>query len=280
MQHFDHRLFELTPIESLFSSGSYGNGTATFTVHRAGMYTVLYADKGAGRHSVDFNEHVIHPGAFLFIGPRQVMQFDRSRSYGGYLLRFSADFIHPLGKREEVKAIACLFDHAKGAVAIDARRHRDIITFFELVKREIDHAKDAVHSEIIRASLELMLLHTARLVTPPSREENNAGFEYFRLFRRMLSDEVELGRNALDYAHHIGISYKYLNDLCKKYAGLTAKEMIDGELLSESKRKLILEGHSVSSVARELGFDDTSNFRKYFRKFTGTTPGEFRTRVG
>jgi AraC-like DNA-binding protein len=271
-------LFELTPLETVFEQGKYAGGIDPFSVHRTGAYLVLHTDKGAGHHTVDLERYTLHPGAFLFIGPRQIMQFDTRRSYGGHLLRFSADFLHPLGKSEEIIALTRLFNNGTTTSSLDGRRHREIITFFDLIQKELLHSRDAFSNAIVRSALDLMLLHAARLVSQKSTviDPSEAGFVHYRRFRALLDQQVDASRNAVDFASQLGISYKYLNDLCKLHAGTTAKELIDDGRIAEAKRLLVRDRMSVRDTAQCLGFDDPSNFRKYFRKLTGVTPGAFR----
>lgn len=270
--------FQLTRLEELLSKGQGSSGIDLFTVHRAEKYMVHYVDKGAGKHTVDLHEYTMHPGAFLFIGPRQILRYDPSRSYGGFLIEFSEDFLFggdaPVNKR----SIAHLFDHHDGTTSLDARRHRELITFFELVLKEYQHGYDALRTDILRSSLSLLLLQANRLIAQQSIEagKTNSGYHHYQSFRKRLSEEVGGSRNASDFAREIGITYKYLNDLCKLYAGSTAKDIIDGERIAEAQRLLVREQLSVREAALHVGFTDVSNFRKYFKKFTGHTPGEFK----
>lgn len=270
--------FQLTRLEELLSKGQNTSGVDLFTVHRAEKYMVHYVDKGAGKHTVDLHEYPMHPGAFLFIGPRQILRYDPSRSYGGFLIEFSEDFLFAGDTPVNKRSIAHLFDHHDGTSTLDARRNRELITFFELVLKEYQHCNDALRPDILRSSLSLLLLHASRLLAQQSLEtvNTNSGYQHYQSFRKHLSEQVGGSRNASDFAKEIGITYKYLNDLCKLYSGSTAKDIIDGERIAEAQRLLVRDQLSVREAARLVGFTDVSNFRKYFKKFTGQTPREFR----
>ncbi|MGF1564640.1 MAG: helix-turn-helix domain-containing protein [Flavobacteriales bacterium] len=275
-------LIELTPIEDALSCGHYAGGIDPFSVHRAGSYLVMYVDKGEGRFTVDLHAFSVHPGAFLFVSPRQVIQFDRSRTFGGYLLRFSEDFIHPFGRNEELQVSSKLFDNTDSVLQLDGRRHRELVNFFELFQKEMRHGTDAFRHGCMRASLELMLLHAGRIKAAGrgGEEAPNQGYSHFRKFKALLNQRTDASRNAIDFATELGISYKYLNDLCKVHGGVTAKEMIDNERIAEAKRLLAKEGMSVRKAGIRLGFDDVSNFRKYFKKLTGHSPLVFKENQG
>lgn len=53
--------------------------------------------------------------------------------------------------------------------------------------------------------------------------------------------------------------------------------MVD-RLVLEAKRLLVHTTDPVGVIARQLGFAEPTNFVKFFRRETGTTPGAFRTR--
>ncbi|AXE83709.1 Exoenzyme S synthesis regulatory protein ExsA [Streptomyces sp. Go-475] len=60
---------------------------------------------------------------------------------------------------------------------------------------------------------------------------------------------------------------------------MSAKKYIDERVLLEAERLLPHTDRAAKDVAAELGFADPSDFTKFFRLRTGTTPGEFRARA-
>ena len=74
----------------------------------------------------------------------------------------------------------------------------------------------------------------------------------------------------------MNISYKHLNEICKIVTGNTVKEIIDAFLILESKRRLVISDISIKELTYKLGFDEPTNFVKFFRKHTGQSPTQFR----
>ena len=83
-------------------------------------------------------------------------------------------------------------------------------------------------------------------------------------------------RTVEDYAARLGYSARTLNRLSRANTGLSAKQLIDERIVLEAKRALAHGGSSVAAVADEMGFDDPSNFSKYFRQRVGMAPAAFR----
>ena len=56
----------------------------------------------------------------------------------------------------------------------------------------------------------------------------------------------------------------------------SAKELIDERVVLEAKRMLVHTSNSIKEIGFDLGFDEPTNFIKYFRKHEEKTPIEFR----
>lgn len=78
------------------------------------------------------------------------------------------------------------------------------------------------------------------------------------------------------FADLLHISPIYLSECIKKTTDKTAKQMIDEYIVLEAKSLLKQSSSSIYEVAFTLGFEDDSNFVKYFKKQTGLTPKQFK----
>jgi AraC family transcriptional regulator, transcriptional activator of pobA len=58
--------------------------------------------------------------------------------------------------------------------------------------------------------------------------------------------------------------------------GKTPKEIIDDRILLEAKRILAHTTESIKEISYYLGFEEPTNFIKYFKKHASVTPTEFR----
>lgn len=78
------------------------------------------------------------------------------------------------------------------------------------------------------------------------------------------------------YADKLNIGIRTLQNVTKRGANKTPKELIDDNLILECKRQLLSSDILIQDTAFELGFEDPSAFTKYFKKNTGLTPIEFK----
>jgi AraC-like DNA-binding protein len=77
-------------------------------------------------------------------------------------------------------------------------------------------------------------------------------------------------------AQEAGLSRFHFCRMFKKFIGLTPKKFIFEVRLKKAKTLLQLPEKTISKIAFEVGFDDPSNFSKYFKQYTGLTPLQYR----
>lgn len=81
------------------------------------------------------------------------------------------------------------------------------------------------------------------------------------------------------YADQLCVSVNTLSSTLKRTYGKTAGAIIIDELLSEAKVCLRNPSYSVQDVAELLSFSDQSAFGKFFKRYSGMSPGMFRKQV-
>ncbi len=74
-----------------------------------------------------------------------------------------------------------------------------------------------------------------------------------------------------------GLNGSYLSQLFKKETGIAVSDYIQRERIEEAKRLMEYSGITLSDIATRLHFNDQSYFTKVFKKYTGTTPRQFRS---
>lgn len=78
------------------------------------------------------------------------------------------------------------------------------------------------------------------------------------------------------YAKKLELTPKHLSRTVKKHTGYTAVEWIERLVILEAKAMLKSSNLNIQQIADELNFPSQSFFGKYFKKFVGMSPKEFR----
>ncbi len=79
------------------------------------------------------------------------------------------------------------------------------------------------------------------------------------------------------YAKMFDLTPKYFSAIIKKETGASAIKWISEYVTIQAKQLLdIHKEYTVLQVSREIGFSDQATFSRYFKKYTGMTPREYR----
>jgi len=245
--------------------------------HRVHFSLMLYIEQGEGSHFIDFNHYPFSKGSFIFVNKNQIQAFALNEHIKGKLVLFTDSFIEHVQTNMNMPALSLNHFHiAYSAVFTPSPAlTSSCVSLLSEIQKEIDHeGNNTLITMLLFSSLFLMLErerpHSYAKVLSQSQVKQ------FNFFSELLDQGLTGKREAAYYAEQLHITYKTLNNLCKLATNRTAKQLIDAYTIIEAKRRLILESKQVQEIAYDLGFEETSNFIKYFKKHTLNTPSQFR----
>ncbi|MGR5063733.1 helix-turn-helix domain-containing protein [Photobacterium sp. DNB22_13_2] len=245
--------------------------------HRVSFFIFVYIEEGEGFHMVDFVDYPFTPGSMIFIQREQVHSFDLTSAIKGKVILFTQSFLDKLHTNMRLPNYTPT--HLN-------QLHSPIIQFDEednlrastLINEILAEQRHTSRSPLIVMYLfSALALHLHRL-QPESIHDKLSAEQSVRLARfiELIQNNFDRVRDANWYAHQLNTTYKTLNQVCKLATGLTVKQMIDSYITIEMKRRLIISNTTSQQIAYDFGFEDASNFVKYFKKLTGLTPTQFQ----
>ena len=80
-------------------------------------------------------------------------------------------------------------------------------------------------------------------------------------------------------AESLDMSRRTLQRSIDREARLTYKELLTRYRMERAAQRLAIEENSVTEIALELGYTDTANFSRAFRRHTGLSPSAFRAGI-
>jgi len=82
-----------------------------------------------------------------------------------------------------------------------------------------------------------------------------------------------------DVAEAVGISSGHLGRLFKAETGKPPLEYLTQHRLQEGKKLLLDTSKSLQHISEAIGYNDVHTFIRFFKKYEGITPGEYRKKV-
>lgn len=235
---------------------------------RLDRHVVILVTAGQGTHTLDFVTYACRPGTLLWGRPGQVHQFGGQAGFDATVLAFSPAILPDLPLPELVTdpfAAACWQPAGEDEDAIVA----------EIAQIGVDRVRYGATpfgTTLLAHSMAVLLMRIAALA-PPSRR--TPAHLLIGLLRAELEREVT-HRRVEDYAEQLRCSVRTLTRASLAVTGRSAKQLIDERVALEAKRLLATSGLPVADVGRRLGFEEPTNFGRFFARETGQSPGSFR----
>jgi len=248
-----------------------------FSPHRVHFHHLIYISSGSGNHFIDFNLHPCHEGSFIFVNKNQIHAFDSDNRPHGLMILFTEEFLDSIRTTIRLPVFTSGFswESVSPILTVDCNLKESCeVLLGELSKITGEASYDNLLIRLIFTSL-MVKLHRERkpLETSSTSESDRLRLS---LFLTLIEEDFSTTKDAKAYANKMGIAYKTLNRICKQVTHKSPKQLIDAHTILEAKRRLATEHIQVSQLAFEFGFEDVSNFVKYFKKHTLLTPSQFQ----
>ncbi|TCZ74209.1 helix-turn-helix transcriptional regulator [Flaviaesturariibacter aridisoli] len=246
--------------------------------HRHSFYHLVLFTEGSGTHTIDFQRFPVEVGGAYFMAPGQVHGWQFEGTVEGYIVHFNESFFQSFLQNDRyLERFPFFSGYPEQCVCkLSADQLRGAVALLERILREAA-AAEASSFDLVR----LWLLEYFILVDRSCTVADNTVVPaqkslLLRNFRRLIEEHFITLRLPKQYADLLYVTPNHLNALCRDLLGKTAGELIRDRVLLEAKRLLIGAGSTVAEVADRLHFEDPSYFNRFFKKYEGQTPEQFR----
>ena len=274
---------EIIPIPKLKgkSAANSEKRRLLMTPHRAEFHIIIVITEGSYTHMVDFENIHCETGTWLFIKSGQIQSFDMDSDFDGYMIIFRPEFLSLKINSLRQNVSECLFALLPDSMFLKNEHEIGLINIKQMQKDLESYSSLEKCNEILRIHLELLL--TRIYLTLESIDANKTMLPpkvqmQFWKFKKNIENRINVKYQVQSFADELGCSEKTLNRVVQQAVGKTAKEYIKGHLVLEVKRSLMHTDLTISEIAYKFGFDEITNFSKFFKREAGATPKTFRDR--
>lgn len=249
---------------------------------RSNAYWVVLVTEGDLTIQLDGRERVIGENNLLVIPPHVIRQsagpgFNCSAA----CVVFTPEFLLDTGiMQKHIDSFKFLSSDPCTQLALsqqDAARFMTVITMLQ--EKNFYEGDNPFAAEVVRHYFHAFQFELAGLYHQYSNQGNRVYDRKKDLlwrFLALLPEHVKSERSLQFYADRLYVTPKYLTQTVKKLSGQTAGTYIDNLVIVEAKNLLRDSALSIAQVADQLDFSDQFFFSKFFKRYTGITPTEFR----
>ncbi len=263
---------------------------------------------GIGMHQHDYFEfmfvlegtveHRIQDGCYLFEAGEACLLNRNIKHYEVFgthyliaYLCFSKSYIRKILHAEGVNAIGNIYRFFAENSDEQARYTRNYLSFSPIDKKSPEEVnltinkiaselklQDTGYHHIILGLLERLfgiLQHTKKYETSKISFDSSAESALFLKITEIM--ERQLGKvSRTDLSRELNYSGDYLNQVIKKHTGMNLSEYRQKLCLSKASELIRCSDYSISSIIRDVGFENRTYFYKLFESRYGMSPTDFR----
>ena len=247
--------------------------------HQVDCYLMMLVESGRCRPVVEYTPVPETKGSLLLVRPNQALKLDLSTSWDGWIAIFRPEYLASFGN--DLGGDFFLVEEMQGLPALTQldEASRQVLSSLLVLMRE--DARSSRPQPLINAMLRfqlkslllrvLMLSNKTRAIEPNSTEARR-----FRRFRALVEESYTRQHKLTHYASQLGCTVKSLSRATLGATGTSAKQYVAARITLEAKRLLTHTQMPISAIAERLGFDEVTNFVKFFKRDGGLAPSEYR----
>ena len=269
--------FDIVKLEELFGRKELNHSIEV--LHRVGFYALILIENGNGNHTVDFTDYQCSRGTVITVRKDQIHKFFKSDDLKGSLLIFTDEFLVSYLEELEAQKVLQLFNELLGSpkLQLSETEFGDVRQIVNEIEKEYLEVNDHFSTGIIRSGLHILVAKLFRIKSQSGKMDFEKKYlKAFIKFQKLVEQNTDKNNKVHHFAKKLGVSTKTLNNITRSIVDKSAKQFIDDIAIKQIKRLLINTKLSIKEVAFESGFEETTNFYKYFKRHTKFTPEQFR----
>lgn len=260
----------------------HNDQSSSFPDHKHAALEIILCSEDTYTVTVGEEVYKLHEGDILFIPPMKVHSITAPESGERFIMLFDISFFDYFKSKNDI--LDC-FSSAK-VIGINNASHIYPLVYSSLNKIiNLYFAYNEMNE--IEIYSELLKIISTISHSPESAEDNGeeetmlTHSEIYNKFVRVLSyieTNYSEDLNLETVAKTTGFSKYHFSRLFKQYTDSTFYDYLCKRRIIEAK-KLLITNIPVTDVAFQVGFNNLTTFCRCFKKYTGCSPTQYKSRV-
>lgn len=238
---------------------------------------LVLCKKGDIDASINLVDYHVSDNSFLVVLPGSIFQVNQIRGdVEIYFAGFSSDFLRTINPVKSLLDITYSIKH-NPVVPLKEEMVELIEDYFKLGKRTKERF-ELNNRELSRHLYYCLIYAISSLYSNRKMDTGNLSpaERISQDFGQLVLDNYTKEKNVAFYASKLGITAAYLSTIVKQTTGRTCMEIISNMVIMDAKAQLKSTNLPIYQIADSLNFNNVSFFGKYFKRYVGVSPQEYR----
>jgi AraC family transcriptional regulator, L-rhamnose operon regulatory protein RhaS len=250
-------------------------------VHNHTYFEIIFILKGSGHHHINGNTFAYKKGDVFFLGPEDFHFFDIATQTEFCFVRFNESFNKSQADDDRswqkiFKTLLYTSSQSRGSLVQDKGEQLKLLALLAVLEQEYENQQSSyfttIRDNIMKTMIAILVRNLVGQTTRPVLKESAEAIMLY--VRQNIYSPSKLTIEHL--ADVFNYAPEYISIFFKKHTGESLKQYIIKHKIKLIEARLMYSQLSLSGIADEFGYTDESHFCKQFRKYTGSTPTQFR----
>lgn len=252
---------------------------------RPNYFSFLLIKSALGFYTIDDQRFEVTSETVYFTNPGNYRIFEWEKLEHTCLITFGEGFLKEYAHDDVYRDFSFLLSETVSPRVLTKDQFAQVEELYILINKE--YKGDSLYkNKIIGALVVALLLKIKEYFFQdynPIYEGNRSSqiVKNFKLnieqhFRDLMSGKTNTQLRVQDYADLQRLHVNYLSSVISSKTGKTISSWIADKTATEAKVLLQDDRLNIKEIAARLGFLETSHFSNYFKKYTSTSPVEYR----
>ena len=242
-------------------------------------FIFLLCTRGTCTLTIHLTQYQLKENSLAIVAPNMFLQIKEQSSdcrfifvaYSKELIYGSTLFSHT------IEYTPYIFEHP--VVDLSKKVGKLFHDYFMMLIRILDLNKEETPQQQIRLSYTQIIMFLSIVIKESKKITQvryNSKQEIAKELVRMVVQYYKTERNISFYAEKMHLSPQHLSTTIKKITGKTLTDIISSFIIHDAQAKLRSTEMTIQEIAYSLNFPDISFFGKYFKRYTGMSPKQYR----
>ncbi|GIN59764.1 hypothetical protein J8TS2_40830 [Lederbergia ruris] len=136
--------------------------------------------------------------------------------------------------------------------------------------------QEIAKKETIDSIHEWMVFVLTKITSYISKEKNKNNTSNIDIVLNFINKHYKDDISVDQIAELVNLNPSYLSRIFKQNVGITIVEYLTRRRLTESKILLTNSNYTIREIAAQIGYNNVNSYIRFFKKYEGITPGEYR----